>query len=511
MREYRTETDSMGPIRVPADRYYGAQTARSLTHFAIGGDTMPRPVLRAFGILKKAAALTNAELKLLAADKCELISKAADEVIAGTLDDHFPLRVWQTGSGTQTNMNVNEVISNRAIQIAGGAMGCKKPVHPNDDVNMSQSSNDTFPTAMHIAAAEEVVHRLIPSVTALQDTFAAKSKEFADIVKIGRTHLMDAVPLTLGQEFSGYVAQLDYGLKAVQAALPMLYELALGGTAVGTGLNAHPQFAVKVAEHIAKLTGLPFVTAPNKFQALAGHEPLAFASGALKALATGLMKIANDVRWLASGPRCGLGELTIPENEPGSSIMPGKVNPTQSEALTMVCVQVMANDVAVGIAASQGNFELNVFKPVLIYNFLHSVRLLTDACRSFREHCAADMPETDYEALEYFDGPDSGMVEVDQSKIKAKAGGAVRKGIDANRKAIAKILNESLMLVTALNRHIGYDAAAKIAKTAHHNGTTLREEAIKLAPPLKDGSGVLTAEKFDQIVRPEKMTSPGAD
>lgn len=509
MREYRTETDSMGPIRVPADRYYGAQTARSLTHFAIGGDTMPRPVLRAFGVLKKAAALTNSELDLMPADRCKLIGQAADEVIAGTLDDHFPLRVWQTGSGTQTNMNVNEVISNRAIQIAGGAMGSKKPVHPNDDVNMSQSSNDTFPTAMHIAAAEEIVHRLVPSVEALRDTFASKSKEFADIVKIGRTHLMDAVPLTLGQEFSGYVAQLDYGLKAVQAALPMLYELALGGTAVGTGLNAHPQFAVKVAAQIAKLTGLPFVTAPNKFQALAGHEPLAFASGALKALATGLMKIANDIRWLASGPRCGLGELSIPENEPGSSIMPGKVNPTQSEALTMVCVQVMANDVAVGLAASQGNFELNVFKPVLIHNFLHSVRLLTDACRSFREHCAADMPETDYEALEYFDGPDSGMVEVDQSKIKPKASGQVRKGIDANRKAIAKILNESLMLVTALNRHIGYDAAAKIAKTAHHNGTTLQEEAIKLAPPLKDGSGVLTAEKFDQIVRPEKMTAPG--
>jgi fumarate hydratase class II len=511
MHEYRTETDSMGPIRVPADRYYGAQTARSLTHFAIGADTMPRPVIRAFGTLKKAAALVNKGLGLMPADKCDLICRAADEVISGHLDDHFPLRVWQTGSGTQTNMNVNEVISNRAITMAGGHMGSKKPVHPNDDVNMSQSSNDTFPTAMHIAAAEEIVHQLIPSVTALRDAFAAKSKEFADIVKIGRTHLMDAVPLTLGQEFSGYVAQIDYGIKAIQATLPMLYELALGGTAVGTGLNAHPDFAVKVAKQIADLTGLPFVTAPNKFQALAGHEPLAFAHGAIKALATGLMKIANDVRWLASGPRCGLGELSIPENEPGSSIMPGKVNPTQSEALTMVCVQVMANDVAVGLAASQGNFELNVFKPVLIHNFLHSVRLLTDACRSFREHCAADMPETDYEALEYFVGPDSGMVEVDQSKITPKAGGKVRKGIDANRAAIAKILKESLMLVTALNKHIGYDAAAKIAKTAHHHGTTLREEAIKLAPPLKDGSGVLTAEKFDQIVRPEKMTAPGND
>ncbi len=509
MTEYRTETDSMGPIRVPADRYYGAQTARSLTHFAIGGDTMPRAVIRTFGTLKKAAALTNKTLGLLSADKCDLICKAADEVIAGKLNDHFPLRIWQTGSGTQTNMNVNEVISNRAIQIAGGAMGSKKPVHPNDDVNMSQSSNDTFPTAMHIAAAEEIVYRLIPSVQALRTVFADKAKEFANIVKIGRTHLMDAVPLTLGQEFSGYVSQIDYGIAAIKATLPMLYELALGGTAVGTGLNAHPDFAVKVAKQIADLTGLPFVTAPNKFQALAGHEPLTFASGALKALAVGLMKIANDIRWLASGPRCGLGELTIPENEPGSSIMPGKVNPTQSEAMTMVCVQVMANDSAVGIAASQGNFELNVFKPVIIHNFLHSVRLLTDACRSYREHCAADMPETDYEALEYGVGVDTAMVEVDQSKIKAKAGGKVRKGIDANRKQIAAYLSNSLMLVTALNRHIGYDAAAKIAKTAHHNGTTLREEAVKLAPPLKDGSGVLTGEKFDQIVRPEKMTGPG--
>jgi fumarate hydratase class II len=511
MPEYRIETDSMGPIRVPADRYYGAQTARSLTHFAIGGDTMPRPVLRAFGTLKKAAALVNKSLGLLAAEKCDLITRAADEVISGHLDDHFPLRVWQTGSGTQTNMNVNEVISNRAISIAGGGhlLGSKKPVHPNDDVNMSQSSNDTFPTAMHIAAAEEIVHHLMPSVTALRDTLAKKSEEFKDIVKIGRTHLMDAVPLTLGQEFSGYVAQIDYGLAAVKATLPMLYELALGGTAVGTGLNAHPEFAVRVAKQIAELTKLPFVTAPNKFQALAGHEPLTFAHGALKALAAGLMKIANDVRWLASGPRCGLGELAIPENEPGSSIMPGKVNPTQSEALTMVCVQVMANDVAVGLGASQGNFELNVFKPVIIHNFLHSVRLLTDACRSFREHCAADMPETDYEALEYSISPDTGMLEVDQSKIVPRQGGKVRKGIDANRPAIAKILKESLMLVTALNRHIGYDAAAKIAKAAHHNGTTLREEAVKLAPPLKDGSGVLTAEKFDQIVRPEKMTAPG--
>ncbi len=509
MHEYRIETDSMGPIRVPADRYYGAQTARSLTHFAIGADTMPRAVIRAFGLLKKAAALVNHDLGLLSAEKAELIARAAEEVISGHLDDHFPLRVWQTGSGTQTNMNVNEVISNRAIAMAGGLLGSKKPIHPNDDVNMSQSSNDTFPTAMHIAAAEQLVHALIPSVTALRDALAQKSDEFQDIVKIGRTHLMDAVPLTLGQEFSGYVAQIDYGLMAIKNTLPMLYELALGGTAVGTGLNAHPEFAVRVAKKIAELTHLPFITAPNKFQALAGHEPLAFASGALKTLAAGLMKIANDIRWLASGPRCGLGELTIPENEPGSSIMPGKVNPTQSEALTMVCVQVMANDVAVGLAASQGNFELNVFKPVMIYNFLHSVRLLTDACRSFREHCVADMPETDYEALEYIVNPETGRLEVDASKIRPKDGGRIRKGIDANRTVIAKHLNQSLMLVTALNRHIGYDAAAKIAKAAHQNGTTLRDEAIKLAPPLKDGSGVLTAEKFEQIVRPEKMTAPG--
>ena len=473
MPAMRTETDTMGPIEVPNDRYYGAQTARSLIHFAIGDDTMPRELIRAFGTLKKAAALTNAGLGLLPKEKCDLVSKAADEVIAGTLDEHFPLRIWQTGSGTQTNMNANEVIANRAIQMAGGVMGSKKPIHPNDDVNMSQSSNDTFPTAMHIATAEEIVHRLLPSVKKLRDVLKKKSDEFADVVKIGRTHLMDAVPLTLGQEFSGYVAQIDNSLKAIDATLPGIHELALGGTAVGTGLNAHPEFAVKVAKQIAELTGLPFVTAPNKFAALGGHEQLAATSGALKVLATAFMKIANDVRWLASGPRCGLGEITIPENEPGSSIMPGKVNPTQSEALTMVCVQVMANDVAVGMAASQGNFELNVFKPVLIHNLLHSVRLLTDACKMFREHCA--------------------------------------EGITPNKKQIAAHLNNSLMLVTAMNRYIGYDAAAKIAKTAHHNGTTLREEAVKLAPPLKDGSGALTAAKFDQIVRPETMTKPGVD
>jgi fumarate hydratase class II len=503
MPDFRTETDSMGPIRVPADRYYGAQTARSLVHFAVGTDTMPRPVLRAFGTLKKAAALVNRDLGLLKPEKCDLVVTAADEVIAGKLDAHFPLRVWQTGSGTQSNMNVNEVISNRAIELAGGVMGSKKPVHPNDDVNMSQSSNDTFPTAMHIAAVEELTHRLLPSVIELRDTFAAKAEEFKAIVKIGRTHLMDAVPLTLGQEFGGYVAQMDYGLEAIKASLPMLCDLALGGTAVGTGLNAHPEFAVRVAKSIAELTGLPFVTAPNKFQALAGHEPLVFASGALKALAAGLMKIANDVRWLASGPRCGLGELTIPENEPGSSIMPGKVNPTQSEAMTMVCVQVMGNDAAIGFAASQGNFELNVFKPVIIHNFLHSVRLLTDACRSYREHCAADMPELDYANVNYITSPETGMVEVDQATLTPKAGGKVRSGIAPNEKQIGQFLHNSLMLVTALNRHIGYDNAAKIAKTAHHNGTTLREEAVN--------SGLITGEKFDEVVRPEKMTGPGAE
>jgi fumarate hydratase class II len=519
MSEYRLEADTMGQIRVPANRYFGAQTARSLTHFAIGTDTMPRPVLRAFGILKKAAAQTNHALGLFKkkpADKLEpdakvgFILKACDDVMAGTLDDHFPLRVWQTGSGTQTNMNANEVIASRAAEQAGGPRGDKNWVHPNDDVNMSQSSNDTFPTAMHIAAVEELVHTLLPSVTQLRDTLAAKASEFAGIVKIGRTHLMDAVPLTLGQEFGGYVSQLDYGIAAVKQTLPMLHELALGGTAVGTGLNAHPEFAVRVAKAIADITGLPFVTAPNKFQALAGHEPLTFASGALKTLAVGLMKIANDIRWLASGPRCGLGELTIPENEPGSSIMPGKVNPTQSEAMTMVCVQVMANDVAVGIAASQGNFELNVFKPVLIHNFLHSVRLLADACRSFREHCAADMPPTDYKNLPYAVNPETGLLEVDQAKLTT-TDGQLRKGIDANRPQIAAFLNNSLMLVTALNRHIGYDAAATIAKTAHKNGTTLREEAVKLAPKLLKEDGVLTGEKFDQVVRPETMTAPAVD
>lgn len=503
MAEYRTETDSMGPIRVPADRYYGAQTARSLVHFAIGTDTMPRSIIRAFGILKKAAALTNQDLGLLDASKAKLIAQAADEVIAGKLDDHFPLRIWQTGSGTQTNMNSNEVIANRAIEIAGGTLGSKKPVHPNDDVNMSQSSNDTFPTAMHIAACEEILHKLIPSVTALRDTFAQKAQEFEEIVKIGRTHLMDAVPLTLGQEFSGYVMQLDMGLTAIRQSLPMLQELALGGTAVGTGLNAHPHFAEKVAQTIAKETGLPFVTAPNKFAALAGHEALTQASGALKTLAVALMKIANDIRWLASGPRCGLGELTIPENEPGSSIMPGKVNPTQSEAMTMVCVQVLGADAAVGIAASQGNFELNVFKPVIIHNVLHSIRLLTDACRSYNDHCAADVPERDYTALEYAINPETGMKEIDPASFVPKAGGAIRPGISPNRKQIDHFLNNSLMLVTALNRRIGYDNAAKVAKKAHQDGSSLKEACLAL--------GLLEGEEFDAIVQPAKMTRPGAE
>jgi len=473
----RIETDSMGKIDVPADRYYGAQTARSLIHFAIGDDKMPRSIIRGFGILKKAAALVNNDLGLfkpkkegeLAADtKVGFISKASDEVIEGKLDDHFPLRIWQTGSGTQTNMNVNEVIANRAIELAGGELGSKKPVHPNDDVNMSQSSNDTFPTAMHIAAAEEIQHKLIPSVTALRQSLHGKAEAFKDIVKIGRTHLMDAVPLTLGQEFSGYVAQIDFALEGIKFSLKGLYELALGGTAVGTGLNSHPEFAVRVAKKIAELTGLSFVTAPNKFFGLAGHEPLAFTSGALKTLATGLMKMANDIRWMASGPKCGLAELSIPENEPGSSIMPGKVNPTQSEAMTMVCVQVIANDVAVTMGASQGNFELNVFKPVIIHNLLHSVRLLTDACRSFKEHCVDD--------------------------------NAQRPGITPNRANIEKYVWSSPMLVTALNPHIGYDKAAEVSKKALKENISLKESCVKL--------GYLSAADFDRMVKPEAMTRP---
>jgi fumarate hydratase class II len=462
-QRFRTETDSMGPIEVPADRYWGAQTQRSLHHFSIGEDRFTRPLVRALGILKKAAALTNAELGTLSEDKARLIVRAADEVIAGTLDDHFPLRVWQTGSGTQSNMNANEVIANRAIELAGGEIGSKKPIHPNDHVNRGQSSNDTFPTAMHVAAAEEVVHHLKPSVEALRDTLAAKAAAFAGIVKIGRTHLQDATPLTLGQEFSGYAAQLDQALAAVDATLPRVYELALGGTAVGTGLNTHEDFAVRSAAKIAELTGLPFVTAPNKFAALAAHDALVGLHGALKVLACALMKIANDVRWLASGPRCGIGELTIPENEPGSSIMPGKVNPTQSEALTMVCGQVLGNDVAVNVGGMSGNFELNVFKPLIIHNVLHSIRLLGDSCRNFREFCA--------------------------------------EGIEPNRERIDRNLNESLMLVTALNPHVGYDKAAKIAKKAHQDGTTLKAAALEL--------GLVTAEQFDAWVDPSKMTGPG--
>ena len=463
MSNTRIETDSMGEIAVPADRYWGAQTARSLHHFSIGREHFPRAFIRALGVLKKAAALTNGELGMLPRDQVDLIVRAADEVIEGKLDDHFPLFVWQTGSGTQTNMNVNEVVSNRAIEMAGGAVGSKKPIHPNDHVNRGQSSNDTFPTAMHIAAAEEVVHRLLPAVDQLSGTLHAKAAEFADIVKIGRTHLQDATPITLGQEISGWVAQVDLATAAIEAALPPVYELALGGTAVGTGLNTHPEYALRSARQIAMITGLPFKTAPNKFAALAGHEALVNLHGSLKTLAAALMKVANDVRWLASGPRSGLGEIVIPENEPGSSIMPGKVNPTQSEAMTMVCAQVMGNDVAVGIGAASGNFELNVFKPLIIHNVLQSIRLLADACTNFNRFSAA--------------------------------------GIQPNRARIEDNLQRSLMLVTALNPHIGYDNAARIAKKAHHDGTTLREAALAL--------GLVTAEQFDAWVDPKKMTQPG--
>jgi fumarate hydratase class II len=462
--EYRTEKDTMGEVKVPADKYYGAQTARSLMNFKIGEDRFPRELIRALGILKKAAAQTNKALGTLSAEKADLILQAADEVIEGKLDEHFPLVVWQTGSGTQTNMNVNEVIANRAIELAGGALGSKKPVHPNDDVNKAQSSNDTFPTAMHISAAEEIYHRLIPAVKELRDTLQAKSKAFADVIKIGRTHLMDAVPLTLGQEFSGYVQQLDNDLKRLETGLDGLYDLALGGTAVGTGLNTHPNFAQKAAAHIADITGLPFRTAPNKFEALAAHDAVVFASGALKTLAASLTKIANDVRWLASGPRCGIGELSIPANEPGSSIMPGKVNPTQAEAMTMVCAQVMGNDVAINIGGLSGNFELNVYKPLMIFNLLHSIRLLADACHSFNNNCAA--------------------------------------GIEPNTEVIQGYLKNSLMLVTALNPVVGYDNAAKIAKKAFEEDKTLREAAIDL--------DLLTGEEFDKAVRPEEMIGPKA-
>ncbi|HUI03908.1 MAG TPA: class II fumarate hydratase [Acidimicrobiales bacterium] len=462
MSATRTETDSMGPIEVPADRYWGAQTARSLVHFDIGQDVMPRAVIRAIGVLKDAAARANAELGVLDGRLAALIEQASAEVTRGELDDHFPLRVWQTGSGTQTNMNANEVIANRAIELAGGEMGSKSPVHPNDHVNMSQSSNDTFPTAMHIATVEQVTHVLLPQVRALRDALAAKADAFGDIVKIGRTHLMDAVPLTLGQEFSGYVAQLDADVARLEACLADLYELALGGTAVGTGLNTLPEFGERAARHIAEITGLPFVSAPNKFAALAAHDALVQASGSLRTLAVSLTKIADDVRWLGSGPRSGLAELVLPPNEPGSSIMPGKVNPTQCEAMIMVCIQVMGNDAAVAVAGSRGNLELNVCKPVIIHNVLGSITLLADACRAFRRFAV--------------------------------------EGLEPDRAQIRRHLENSLMLVTALTPLIGYDKAAEVAKKAHAEGATLREAALAL--------GYLTGEEFDQAVRPEEMTHP---
>ena len=458
----RTETDSRGEIEVPTHCYYGAQTARSLIHFDIGAETMPRELIRGMGILKKASALVNAELGLMSENIKDLIVKAADEVIDGKLDDHFPLRVWQTGSGTQSNMNSNEVIANRGIELAGGVIGSKDPVHPNDHVNMGQSSNDTFPTAMHIAAVESINEALIPSLIALTESFSNKSTEFKDIIKIGRTHLMDATPLTLGQEFSGYTTQLEYALDRINGCMPRMYQIALGGTAVGTGLNSHSDFPEKVAKQIADITGLPFVTAPNKFESLGAHDAIVETSGVLKTIACSLMKIANDIRWLGSGPRCGIGEIILPANEPGSSIMPGKVNPTQSEAMTMVAAQVIGNDTAINVGGSSGNFELNVFKPVMIYNLLQSIRLLADSCRSFNNHCVV--------------------------------------GIEPNKTQIEKHLNGSLMLVTALNPHIGYDNAAKVAKKAYQENITLKESAVAL--------GLLTDEEFDEKVRPEKMTGP---
>jgi fumarate hydratase class II len=461
--EYRVETDSMGEINVPNDQYYGAQTARSLIHFKIGLDKFPREIIRALGVLKKAAAITNRDLGTLSEEKCDLIVKAADEVIEGKLDDHFPLSVWQTGSGTQTNMNSNEVISNRAIELAGGVLGSKNPIHPNDDVNKAQSSNDTFPTAMHIAAAEQINHILIPSLEKLKNTLEKKSESFSEIIKIGRTHMMDAVPLTLGQEFSGYVTQINNGIKRIKTTLEEgLYYLALGGTAVGTGINSHPEFARNSAIKIAEITGLPFQTAPNKFESLATNDAIVFASGALKTIATSLMKIANDVRLLSSGPRSGIGEILIPENEPGSSIMPGKVNPTQCEAMTMVCAQVLGNDVAVNVGGSNGHLELNVFKPVMIFNLLNSIRLLSDASISFEEHCA--------------------------------------RGIIPNEKNIEAYLKNSLMLVTALNPVIGYDNAAKVAKKAFQEDITLCEAVLNLE--------LMTEEEFKNVVDPKKMIGP---
>ena len=458
----RTETDSMGNIDVPENSYYGAQTARSLIHFDIGTETMPREIIRGMGILKKASAIVNSELGLMPENIKDLICQAADEVIEGKLDEHFPLRVWQTGSGTQSNMNTNEVIANRAIVIAGGIIGSKDPVHPNDHVNMGQSSNDTFPTAMHISTVERVNDALIPAISTLAGSFRKKTSEFQDIIKIGRTHLMDATPLTLGQEFSGYTTQLEYALDRINGCMPRMYQIALGGTAVGTGLNSHKDFAVKVANQIAELTGYPFVTAPNKFESLAAHDAIVEVSGVLKTIACSLMKIANDIRWLGSGPRCGIGEIVLPANEPGSSIMPGKVNPTQSEALTMVAAQVIGNDTVINVGGSSGNFELNVFKPVMIYNLLQSIRLLADSCSSFNDHCVI--------------------------------------GIEPDRVNIEKHLNGSLMLVTALNPHIGYDNAAKVAKKAYQDNITLKEAAAAL--------NLLTPEEFDEKVRPEKMTGP---
>jgi fumarate hydratase class II len=459
---HRIETDSLGPINVPGDRYWGAQTQRSLTYFAIGDERMPSAVIQGLAIAKKASALVNVDLGLLDPDLAKGLIQAADEVIAGTLAEEFPLRVWQTGSGTQSNMNVNEVIANRANELAGAPLGRKAPLHPNDHVNLSQSSNDVFPTAMHIAAAIALQEKLLPAIRQLRDALHQKAEEFSDIVKIGRTHLMDAVPLTLGQEFSGYVAQLDQGLAQIEATLPHLYELALGGTAVGTGLNAHPEFAQRVAAQIASLTGLPFVTAPNKFAALAAHDALVMTSGALRTLAGALMKIANDLRWLASGPRCGLGEITLPANEPGSSIMPGKVNPTQCEAMTMVCVQVMGNDTTVAFAGSQGTLELNVFKPVIIHALLQSIRLLSDASQGFRQFLVV--------------------------------------GITVNTDQVQTLVERSLMLVTALTPTMGYDRAAEVAKVAYAQGITLREACVEL--------GYLTAQEFDQAIQPSQMVSP---
>lgn len=457
--DFRQEKDTMGAVQVPSQAYWGAQTERSRNNFKIGGETLPQPLIEAMALVKKAAALTNAELGRISNDKRDLIVQAADEVIGGKLRDQFPLVVWQTGSGTQSNMNMNEVLANRANEIAGHAKGSYQAIHPNDDVNHAQSTNDSFPTAIRVAAARQINSLLIPAVQALRDTLAKKADDFSDIVKIGRTHLQDATPLTLGQEFSGYASQLDHALTRLDAALQGLYELPLGGTAVGTGLNAHPDYAVKAAQTLADLTGLPFVTAPNKFEALGARDAEVFASGALKTLAASLNKIANDVRWLASGPRCGIGEIRIPENEPGSSIMPGKVNPTQSEAMTMVVAQVMGNDVTINLAGASGNFELNVFMPVIGYNLLQSIRLLGDTCNSFNEHCAV--------------------------------------GIEPVKEKIDEYLHNSLMLVTALNRHVGYENAAKIAKTAYKDNKTLKQVAVEL--------GLMTAEQFDEWVKPEAM------